>query len=734
MTFLEAAISLARQGFHVFPLVPNGKKPLIKNFPEVATRNEEIIRAWWYDSVLEIEQPYNIGISTTRFGDNESLIAIDVDNKEGKDGNAEIEKLKAEGKEFPATYTQRTPTGGYHFVFKTDSPRKQGVENLGHALDTRSHGGYIVGVGSVVPLGAYTTYGDEIEVSQAPRWLEEKLPKRQEKVHEEESPLLEAEINESRANARALDYLTFEAPPALEGQGGDQTTFRVAARLKDFGVTETDCYHLLSQFWNPSNQPPWSESQLKTKVANAYKYGEREIGESSPEKSFSEIQEDLPALDLTHPFEKLNEEYAFVLAGGGHHILWETFDQKGRFKLEHLSEVSFHRKMAARKLTLADGKTKPLTELWMGAPERRSYKGLCFQPGRKTPQGYYNLWRGFAVEPSATGNLRSQQAVQAFLSHARYNICAGDESLYEWLIGFFAHLVQKPWEKPLVALVFRGAKGVGKNALVDRVGYLLGTHYLVAADRRYLVGNFNSHLENCLLFTLDEAFWSGDKQVEGVLKSLITASHHVIEHKGKEPYQVENCTRIVIIGNEDWIVPASHDERRYAVFNVGSARKQDNKFFKEMREGMEQGGYSLLLHFLKHFDLSDFNPDRAPVTAGLHEQKLESLDPFYEWWRESLLEGKIVGADFTGEWELEVPKNRFRDALLRYLRDRRVSQRAPDERRIGKYLKRCAPSVVTDRRGSGEERLYFYRLPELEKARKEWENYLGHKENWEAEL
>lgn len=736
VTFLEAAISLARQGFYIFPLVPGGKIPLIKDFTEFATRNEEIIKAWWYDSVLEIEQPYNIGIATTKFGDNEALLVIDVDNKEGKNGNAEIEKLKSEGKDFPETYTQRTPTGGFHFVYKVDRPRRQGVENLGHGLDTRSYGGFVVGAGSRTHSGDYVVSGDHIDVERAPEWLEESFPVREEKIHEEKPDLLETEIDANRANARALDYLTFEAPPALEGHGGDQTTFKVAAKLKDFGVTELQCYLLLSRYWNPANEPPWTESELKSKVMNAYKYGESEMGENAPEKVFEPIPDEAPALDLNdiHPFKKLNEEYAFVLAGGGHHILWETTDQRGRFKLEHLSEISFHKKLASQKLTLATGDTKPITSLWMNSPDRRSYRGLCFQPGKKAPPGYYNLWKGFAVEPNPKGSAQAAASVQAFLSHARYNICAGDESLYEWLIGFFAHLVQKPWEKPLVALVFRGSKGVGKSAIVDRVGYLLGNHYLATADRRYLVGNFNSHLENCLLFTLEEAFWSGDKQVEGVLKSLITASHHVIEHKGKEPYQVENCTRIVIIGNEDWIVPASHDERRYAVFNVGNARKQDNKFFREMREWMEQGGYAMLLHYLQNYDLAGFNPDKAPVTAGLHEQKLESLDPFYEWWRESLLEGKIIGADFTGEWELEVSKTRFRDALVRYLRDRRVTQRTPDERRIGKYLKRCAPSVITDRRGSGEDRLYFYKLPPLEKARKEWENYLGHKEDWEIGL
>src|SRR5262249_45615909 len=131
----------------------------------------------------------------------------------------------------------------------------------------------------------------------------------------------------------------------------------------------------------------------------------------------------------------------------------------------------------------------------------------------------------------------------------------------------------------------KGAKGTGKNSLVEQgIGRILGPHFMATADRRFLVGNFNGHLENLLGLALDEAFWSGDKQAEGILKSLITSNVHTIEHKGKEAYSVANLVRIFILGNESWVVPASHDERRYAVFDVGDRNKQDTKFFTQMRE------------------------------------------------------------------------------------------------------------------------------------------------------
>ena len=148
------------------------------------------------------------------------------------------------------------------------------------------------------------------------------------------------------------------------------------------------------------------------------------------------------------------------------------------------------------------------------------FRSVAFVPGRKARPGWYNLWRGFAVEPLRAGERAPAEwkaAVDMWLEHAYENICQGNRQLFQWLIGWVAHIIQKPWEKPQTALVLRGGKGTGKNAWIERVIKLLGVHGLVAADRRYLVGNFNAHLERLLAFVLDEAFWSGDKAIEGIL-------------------------------------------------------------------------------------------------------------------------------------------------------------------------------------------------------------------------
>lgn len=347
---------------------------------------------------------------------------------------------------------------------------------------------------------------------------------------------------------------------------------------------------------------------------------------------------------------------------------------------------------------------------------------------------FYNLWRGFAVDPVAPDEAVPpawRRAVEIWCEHVEQNICGGDKALTRWLIGYFAHMIQRPQDKVLTALVFRGGKGVGKNAAVERVGALLGGHFLVASNRRYLISPFNSHLEKLILFVLDEAAWPGDKQAEGILKDLITGSQHLIEHKGEKPYPVTNLTRVVIMGNESWLAPMSHDERRFAAFNVGDGRKQDREFFKTMREDMEAGGYRVFLRYLLDYDLTGLDFNEAPITAELRNQKEESLDVLYQWWLDCLLEGQIVGSDFGAAWPQEIETERFRSAFRRYSKDRNIRSRFPDSRAIGRLLKHCVPGMVKHRARREDGMPYLYRLPELDEARASWEKFIGHPVEWE---
>jgi Bifunctional DNA primase/polymerase, N-terminal/Family of unknown function (DUF5906) len=731
MSRVDDALSLAAQGFWIFPIVAGEKAPPLETgWQKSATRDPRtILEIWGAHPAL------NIGIFTSKFQDDKALLVIDVDNKGEKHGDQELLRLELAGRDLPETYEHTTPTGGRHLVYLCDTPMRQGTNVLAPGLDIRSRGGYIVACGSTVERGTYTANG--ISPVNAPAWLIERCSAVQ---HTRGDPAPSAPIDEIRSSARGRHYLLSEAPIAIEGQGGDQTTFKVACHLKDFGLSGMDALSLMREHWNERCVPPWAFDELVIKVHNAYEYGTKAPGSNTPEAAFAEpYKEERPesasepkcdtaGATSVHkkPLEKFNDEYAFVIAGGGAHILWETTDLFDRYHLEHLSLGAFHAAFAPEVMMI--GKREEQTsQLWLKWKGRRAYEGLVFMPGQQAPARFFNLWKGFAYEPADTS---SHSSVEAFCNHLLFNVCHGEKTLAHWLTAYFADLIQRPWNKPLVALVLRGARGVGKNALVERVGALLGHHFLLTSNRRYLVGNFNGHLENCLLFALDEAFWSGDKQAEGTLKDLITGREHVIEHKGKEPYTVNNKTRIVIIGNEDWLVPAAYDERRFAVFDVGDGNKQDREFFDGMRRGMDQGGYKNLLRYLQDYDCTGCDINQAPSTQGLNEQKLHSLDPFHQWWLACLEDGRM-GEFELGTDTISIECERFKGLFRRDAQERQIRSRLLEPRSVRRLLKLCVKSATKVRMAKRDgHQPYAYRIPPLLICRQEWDAFMGYTHKW----
>jgi hypothetical protein len=68
---------------------------------------------------------------------------------------------------------------------------------------------------------------------------------------------------------RATAYLKHEAPPAIEGQGGDNTAYRVACAVKDAGISEHECLGLMLEHYQPrcaslcgpENEAAWLEQR-----------------------------------------------------------------------------------------------------------------------------------------------------------------------------------------------------------------------------------------------------------------------------------------------------------------------------------------------------------------------------------------------------------------------------------------------------------------------------------------
>ncbi len=736
---LDAALALADFGFHVFPLIEGGKTPCWEGWQAKATRDHEQLKKWWTCPVMGMEKPYNVGISTSTYFDSWHLIAIDIDIKDGKKGDVSFQQLINEGRVFPPTTWQRTPSGGVHLIYWSTVSVAGSGGKLGSGLDVRAAGGILVGAGSSTSKGVYSiTF---TPMAQAPDWLVEWAGRAKGKAP---AVLDLLPVDEEAANARGIYYLENEAPTSVEGDHGDDTAYKVACRLKDLGCSQASAFNLMCEHWNEECSPPWAPDELEAKVTNAYAYSKGTAGNANPQLDFEPIAQ-TAAPPATAPktgnyLAYFNDRYAWVLVGGAGRIMRQYLDHKGEPKVDFLTEDAFHKTYLSYTVEYG-GKQHAASREWMKHKERRSFSRMYFAPGLEVP-GQYNLWRGWSVAPyeaHETPPRAAQEALDAWLEHCYENISTKDPIADQWVRSWFAQLIQQPASKPLTCLVLKSSEeGTGKTSFMNSVGSLFRYNYQVVAKQRFLTGNFNAHLEHLLLIVFDEAFWSGDKSAHGVLNDLITGTDHFIERKGLEPYRADSYLRCAVLGNADWVAPAGATARRYTVLDVGNGRRQDVDFFEKMRRGMEAGGYRALLRYLLQLDISGFNVNVYHKTKALLEQKDASMSPVHQWWLSCLSEGAIYGlSDFgDGTWPTHVGKDALRDAYTRHAKAREITARGLTPEDFSRLLIRACPSLITTRkRLAGESKqVRVYQLPPLEQCRKEFEAWQMQPRTWETPL
>ena len=136
---------------------------------------------------------------------------------------------------------------------------------------------------------------------------------------------------------------------------------------------------------------------------------------------------------------KWNQRHAHVLAGGKSAVLQEFRTAEGYIDFKLLSSRTFHEwNVEHKKKVTVEGKQVEMQEtyVWMASRHRRKYQDIGFFPGYSRPD-FYNLWRGFAVEPR-------EGDCSKFLAHIRDNICSGNAALYAWVVAWLADIFQRP--------------------------------------------------------------------------------------------------------------------------------------------------------------------------------------------------------------------------------------------------------------------------------------------------
>lgn len=369
----------------------------------------------------------------------------------------------------------------------------------------------------------------------------------------------------------------------------------------------------------------------------------------------------------------------------------------------------------AEVLSNAGTKHIPIADAWLRHPARREYSGVGLWPAVDAPAGKYNLWEGWNV-PVIQGD------VTPAINHIKQDICNNDLKLFDYVMGWLATCVQHPNEPGHVALVIMGGRGTGKTMFAEWMKSIFGKHSMTIANSKLLTGDFTGHLEPLILLVAEEAFWAGDKAAENSLKHVITGTTLTVHHKGFTPYDAPNYLHVIMTSNEEWVVPAGVDERRFAVCTVSDRHKGDANYFKMLATWASNGGISALLDYLLKYDLKGFDVRIPPDTEGLRNQKMMSLDPTTRWIMHRLEVGAMVG----NEWRQDVSASAMVNNLCEH-QQLTTYERRRAETQLGNTLRKVFKGLVKVRQRNGNSRESIYRIPAstLHEARGLFEKFMG---------
>lgn len=423
---------------------------------------------------------------------------------------------------------------------------------------------------------------------------------------------------------------------------------------------------------------------------------------------------------------ELNKKHAGVMLGGRFAILNEAVNPISKqLDLTYSSVNDFKNRYANEQIFVPRGakvEGVPLATYWLSWGERRQYEGIVFNPGQKDMPGFYNLFRGFVIQPQ-------QGDWSLFLTHILEVISSGQQDIATYILNWMAHLVQYPGgDRPGTSLVLRGPQGAGKGCFVSEFGSLVKPHFLQITNQNQLTGRFNNHLKEALLVFCDEGVWTGDKTAEGVLKGMITEDTILVEPKGVDAYTVQNHIRLVVASNNRWVIPAGLEERRFFVLDVSDKRVRDHAYFEALFRQMDNGGREAMFYDLLRRDLSKVNLRTFPRTGALLDQMIDSMNSAGKFWVECLRSGSIIRD--SEEWPELIETQRLYQEYSIFTTNSGTKYIMPDGQ-LSKEIRRLCPGIHRHRSSMDGKRPWCLSLPSLNQSRKSFEDTVGIKIDWD---
>jgi hypothetical protein len=584
-----------------------------------------------------------------------NVLVVDVDTKPGKNGQVTYDLLDLDFG-FPATEMTRSPTGGFHQIY--DGPHIFAIGRYGFGDDIDSPN-YSLIAGCVTKDGVYASEGNA-PTAKAPQWFYTLLGRAKEKKASASNAVIDLD-QETNVQWATL-FCQQDAEPAIEGKGGDMQTVKTAMWLRDNGISEELGYILMLEFYNPRCQPEWDAEELRTKVANGYRYANQSAaGERTGQADFENEPFD-PASIITEADERTISRERREREKGRQRLAATPLDQRQKIwnkqmiiddwvfvaDIDRFVNINDPRTPMWKRASfdayfkyVAKGK---LSENFFAAKENtiRRFEKIGYRPGQGVSVDggrVCNLYRPSGVTPK-------EGEMDWWYEHVAYLFPDSEDQrhLMNWLAWFYQNIDKKPKH----ALLLQGRmQGTGKSFIVEMLARAIGKHNRRTVSQNDLHASFNGYAMNTKLIAVEELRAVERMTVKNALHDIITQDDISINQKNMPTFDMENCFGVIAMTNDDAAISIDMGDRRYLVLRTEATPRNGAYYGRLYGKLNDPEAIAAFAWMLQTYDYGQYNgADRAPYTSAKEEMIAAGLSELEAWMCENRdtypLSGRVI--------------------------------------------------------------------------------------------
>lgn len=291
---------------------------------------------------------------------------------------------------------------------------------------------------------------------------------------------------------------------------------------------------------------------------------------------------------------------------------------------------------SGKTVTSTNTISKSFYQIWSEDPDMREYKQIVFQcETDKIQPTQFNTFTGF----DHLDDVKPAKDMSVIFEHIK-SLVNYNEEHFEFLLDFYAQLVQQPHILPHCIPVIISEEGTGKDLHGDFMSDVIGEKYSGNTEKLELIcGKFNSVLGGKLIMFLNETDPVESSKRQENLKQLGTATEVYIESKHKDPIKSKNYCRMIMFSNRLFAFPVESGSRRPKIFQSSNKHlpavcgvAANETYFTNLCKAYKNRKYQkAFLELLLKRDISKFNPKNVSKSELHKTLEDNSASPMVEF-------------------------------------------------------------------------------------------------------